>query len=62
MEIYKPPYFYKGTRPTLGGVPGSVGHGSSHVVSVTSSAGLRDIVLLRAGAAGPTATTSISGW
>jgi hypothetical protein len=50
LEIFKPPYFYKGSRPTLSSVPGSVAYRTSHTVFVTSSAGLRDVVLLRTGA------------
>jgi hypothetical protein len=51
LEVFKPPYFSRGTRPTLSGVPAQAGYGATAAVSVTVASGstLRDVVLVRAG-------------
>lgn len=51
VEIFKPPYFYTGARPTLAGGPATAGYGSTHpfTISVAGGASLRDVVLVRVG-------------
>jgi hypothetical protein len=51
LEVFKPPYFSTGTRPTLTGAPAQAGYGATATVTVTVASGatLRDVVLVRAG-------------
>jgi Domain of unknown function (DUF1929)/Glyoxal oxidase N-terminus len=51
LEVFKPSYFYRGTRPTLSGTPSSMKVGSSYSVTSTVAAGasVKDVVLIRVG-------------
>jgi galactose oxidase len=49
-EIYSPPYLFKGPRPTLTGVPASVGYGSTFQVSSDQASQIVSACLIAPGA------------
>jgi Domain of unknown function (DUF1929) len=50
MEVYWPPYLFRGSRPTLGVERTEVGYGESLVATVTGERPLRELSLVRPGA------------
>jgi len=52
IEIYRPPYLYKGNRPSLVKVPHSISYGSSFEIELDSMSEIENITLIR-----PAATT-----
>lgn len=52
VEIYSPPYLYKGGRPAIGQAPTAVTYGERFLVSTTDAAGVTRAVLMA-----PTSTT-----
>ena len=51
LEIYSPPYLFKGQRPTITSAPSLVKHGTSFFVQTPDGAGIRAVNLIRPGAA-----------
>ena len=51
LEIYSPPYLFKGARPTITSAPSLVKYGSSFFVQTPDGAGIRAVNLIRPGAA-----------
>ena len=49
VEMYEPPYLFKGERPVISAAPGSISHGETFTVG-TSSADVQKAVLLAPGA------------
>src|SRR5206468_3767823 len=46
-QVYSPPYLFKGSRPTIAGVPGQVGYGGSFTVSTPDAASISAVALIR---------------
>ena len=46
-QVYSPPYLFKGSRPTIAGVPGQVGYGGSFAVSTPDAASISAVALIR---------------
>jgi hypothetical protein len=46
VEIYEPPYLFAGPRPTIGSVPGSVGHEQTFFVETTDAASITQVSLI----------------
>ena len=51
LEIYSPPYLFKGTRPTITSAPSLVKYGESFFVSTPDGANIKAVNLVRPGAA-----------
>jgi hypothetical protein len=53
IEVYSPPYLFKGTRPTLGSVPTELHYGDSVSVPATTASGSTPskVVIMRPGSA-----------
>ena len=51
LEIYSPPYLFKGARPTITSVPTQVKYGTPFVVQTPDGAGIKAVNLIRPGAA-----------
>ena len=51
LEIYSPPYLFKGTRPTIAAAPSVVKYGNSFFVQTPDGAGIKAVNLIRPGAA-----------
>jgi hypothetical protein len=51
VEIFSPPYLFKGTRPTITSSPTEVSYGGSYTVGATAAAGLDEAVIMRPGSA-----------
>ena len=49
MEIFSPPYLFKGPRPTMGAVPASIGYGQRFTVQSPEAADIRKVTLIRLG-------------
>jgi galactose oxidase-like protein/glyoxal oxidase-like protein len=49
VEIYSPPYLFKGPRPTIGSAPGSLGYGQGFSVATANAAAIGTVALVRAG-------------
>ena len=49
MEIFSPPYLFKGARPTVTGAPSQVGYGSQFSFSTESTANISSVALIRSG-------------
>jgi hypothetical protein len=47
ISIYEPPYLFKGTRPTISGVPGQASYGQSFSFNVQSQSSIRWAQLMR---------------
>jgi hypothetical protein len=45
FEIFKPPYLFKGDRPSIGGAPSEVGLGQTFTISTPDAAALTSVVL-----------------
>ncbi len=52
IETYKPPYFYKGTRPVIDDSPSGIRYGSSFEIKTASAKDIRSVAMIR-----PSATT-----
>lgn len=50
-ELYSPPYLFQGARPTISGVPTSVGYGSSFTVTTPDASSISKVALISSGAA-----------
>ena len=50
MEIYAPPYLFKGTRPTITSAPSTLAYGGSFFVQTPDAANIASVVLIRNGA------------
>jgi hypothetical protein len=48
-EYYSPPYLYKGARPTISSVPGSVSYGGSFSVSTPDASGISKVSFIALG-------------
>ena len=51
VEVYTPPYLFKGPRPTVTSAPGQLEYGASFTVETPAAATIRKVSLLRPGAA-----------
>lgn len=47
IEIYRPPYLFKGARPTISAAPALVHHGQSFVIESPDAASIARVVLVR---------------
>jgi hypothetical protein len=47
MEIYSPPYLFKGTRPSITSAPSSVGYGATVDIQTTQASQIRWVSLIR---------------
>jgi hypothetical protein len=47
VEIFSPPYLFKGTRPTMSGVPGAIGYGQRFTVQSPNASDIRKVTLIR---------------
>jgi hypothetical protein len=47
VEVYSPPYLFKGKRPTMSGVPASIGWGQQFSVQSPDAAGIAKVTLIR---------------
>jgi hypothetical protein len=47
IEIFNPPYLYRGARPVISSAPSSVQHGQSLVVNSADAATIKKVVLVR---------------
>jgi hypothetical protein len=47
LEIYDPPYMFKGTRPSIGKVNPEVGYGSDVVIPTSDPGSIKSVVLVR---------------
>jgi hypothetical protein len=47
IELYSPPYLFKGARPTMGALPALVHHGQSFVISTPDADDIVRVVLMR---------------
>jgi hypothetical protein len=47
IEIFNPPYLYRGARPVISSAPSSVQHGQSFVVNSADAATIKKVVLVR---------------
>ncbi|KQT13671.1 hypothetical protein ASG30_19865 [Ramlibacter sp. Leaf400] len=47
VEIFSPPYLFKGARPALSGVPSQVGYGQRVTVQSAQAAGIGKVTLIR---------------
>jgi hypothetical protein len=51
VEFYRPPYLFRGARPTISSVnPSNLGYGSTFTISTPNAAGVYRVVLLKPGA------------
>jgi hypothetical protein len=50
LEIYDPPYLFRGARPAVEAAPASVGYGASFTVQASLPSGLHSVVLVHPGA------------
>jgi hypothetical protein len=50
VEIFSPPYLFKGARPTMSGVPGAIGYGQRFTVQSPNASDIRKVTLIRLGA------------
>lgn len=48
-EIYRPPYFFKGTRPVITSAPGSIAYAGQFSVQTAQAAGIAKVTLIRLG-------------
>ncbi|WBO66109.1 kelch motif-containing protein [Streptomyces camelliae] len=55
IEIYTPPYLYRGSRPSLGGGPQTIARGASGTFTSEQAAGIRKARLIR-----PSASTHVT--
>ena len=49
VEIYSPPYLFKGARPTISSAPSSLGYGAGFSVGTPNAAGIDTVALVRPG-------------
>ncbi|HSV48143.1 MAG TPA: galactose oxidase-like domain-containing protein [Ramlibacter sp.] len=49
VEVFSPPYLFKGARPTMSSVPASIGYGQSFTVQAPEAAGIQKVNLIRIG-------------
>lgn len=50
IEVYRPPYLFKGPRPTITTSPQSIQYGQQFSVKVDASSGIGSVALIKAGA------------
>ncbi|MFG2266838.1 galactose oxidase-like domain-containing protein [Streptomyces sp. NPDC048720] len=55
IEIYTPPYLYRGSRPSLGGGPQTIARGASGTFTSAQASGIRKVRLIR-----PSASTHVT--
>jgi Domain of unknown function (DUF1929)/Glyoxal oxidase N-terminus/Kelch motif len=49
VEVFSPPYLFKGARPTMSGVPASIGWGQQFTVQSPDAANIGKVTLIRLG-------------
>jgi hypothetical protein len=49
VEVFSPPYLFKGARPTMSGVPASIGWGQRFTVQSPEAASISKVTLIRLG-------------
>ena len=49
VEVFSPPYLFKGARPAMSGVPPSIGYGQTFPVQSPDAAGIQKVTLIRLG-------------
>jgi hypothetical protein len=49
VELFSPPYLFKGARPTIAAAPATVGYGQSFFVETPDAAGIAKVSLIRLG-------------
>lgn len=47
VEVFSPPYLFKGARPGLSGVPATIGYGQTFTVQSPDAASIRKVTLVR---------------
>lgn len=47
VEVFSPPYLFRGARPTITSVPQTVHHGATFTVETPDAASIKDVVLVR---------------
>lgn len=47
VEVFSPPYLFKGDRPAMGGVPPSIGYGQPFTVTSPDASGIAKVTLIR---------------
>ncbi len=50
VEVFSPPYLFKGARPTMSGVPASIGWSQGFTVQSPDAANISKVTLIRLGA------------
>lgn len=50
MEIYEPPYLFRGERPVIADAPAAVGYGDTFTIEATTPSGLDSVLLAHPGA------------
>ena len=50
LEVFSPPYLFKGARPTMSGAPASIGWGQQFTVQSPDAANISKVTLIRLGA------------
>jgi hypothetical protein len=51
MEVYSPPYLFKGTRPSITSAPSSMGYGATVTIGTTQTSQTKWVSLIRPGSA-----------
>ncbi|HWB72680.1 MAG TPA: galactose oxidase-like domain-containing protein, partial [Egibacteraceae bacterium] len=49
VELFSPPYLFRGGRPTIGGAPAEVGYGATFAITTSDPEQVAAVALLRAG-------------
>ena len=47
VEVFSPPYLFKGARPAMSGVPATIGYGQRFTVQSPDAAGIQKVTLIR---------------
>jgi hypothetical protein len=47
IEIFSPPYLFRGPRPVIMSVPGTITHGKEFGLKTPNAAGIKEVVLVR---------------
>jgi alpha-D-ribose 1-methylphosphonate 5-triphosphate synthase subunit PhnH len=47
VEVFSPPYLFKGARPAMSGVPATIGYGQRFTVQSPDAAGIQKVTLVR---------------
>jgi hypothetical protein len=49
LEIFRPPYLFRGERPTIADAPGAMSHGTTYAVQTPDAASITSVALMRNG-------------